>query len=165
MLRALHEQFRNGTIIKTYTLVVHGVWPAGLIRVDTPLTRFIAGNGERRVKADPAGKQSLTGFEVIAKAPQATLLEAELHTGRTHQIRVHACESGHSIVGDEKYASATELESDRSLGIRRLCLHASRVEIPTDTAVMSFESPLPRAFEAAWKKFETAPRSASSTEN
>lgn len=156
MLRALHAQLRSGTLIKTYSLIVHGSWPEGLERVDAPLTRFHTVEGERRVKVDPAGKPSLSEFEVTGRAPAATLLTARLHTGRTHQIRVHARHGGHSIVGDEKYADSEQLAGDRALGIRRLCLHASSVVLEGEAGTRTFEAPLPAAFRAAWRVLETA---------
>jgi 23S rRNA pseudouridine955/2504/2580 synthase len=152
MLRALHDELRTGGLKKTYLLIVHGRWPAQLTSVDTALTKYIAGNGERRVKADPGGKASRTDFRVEAQAGSATLLQATLHTGRTHQIRVHAKTSGHSIVGDEKYATAEELAADQALGVRRLCLHAGHVGIPTEAGLQTFDAPLPEDFQAAWRK-------------
>ena len=94
------------------------------------------------------------GPDAIGWSPfDATLLRAELHTGRPHQIRVHAQGAGHSVVGDEKYASEKELAADRGLRIQRLCLHAQYLRIATSEGVQAFESPLPRDFKAAWNKF------------
>jgi 23S rRNA pseudouridine955/2504/2580 synthase len=155
-LRQLHERFRDGTLTKTYTLIAHGAWPEKQRPIALPLTKYLTHSGERRVRTDPQGKPSKTTFRIQAQAPGggATLLSAELHTGRTHQIRVHACATGHSIFGDEKYASPAELAADRGLGIQRLCLHASRVGIPDGDSLQTFECPLPAAFSAAWKTLE-----------
>ena len=153
MLRSLHEQFRNGTVEKSYQLIVHGRWPRQRVRIDDPLEKFQVPGGERRVRGSPDGKPSLTTFEIVDRADNATLLRAELHTGRTHQIRVHAQGAGHSVVGDEKYASEKELAADRGLRIQRLCLHAQYLRIATSEGVQAFESPLPRDFKAAWNKF------------
>ena len=159
VLRNLHEQIRNGSLIKTYSLIVHGHWSTDLVRIDSSLTRYVTAGGERRVRVDPNGKPCLTEFEVEAHAGNATLLKAVLHTGRTHQIRVHASSSGHSIVADEKYASPAELEADRALGIRSLCLHAARIEIPGEDGIVAFEAPLPATFTAAWRTFVDPERS------
>ena len=153
-LRKLHEQFRTGTLTKTYTLIAHGTWPRKELQINMPLTRYVTSSGERRVRTDPAGKPSRTTFRILAHGSGATLLSAQLHTGRTHQIRVHACATGHSISGDEKYASPEELAADRVLGIQRLCLHAARLEIPDGDSSRVFECPLPAAFVAAWQIFE-----------
>ncbi len=149
VLRELHQRLRDGDLEKSYALIVRGRWPAELTRVDVPLTRFVTASGERRVRGDrETGKASLTTFQVQAHASGATLLQAVLHTGRTHQIRVHCQLSGHAILGDEKYASEAELAADRAMGVRRLCLHASRIVIPGEGV---FEAPLPREFTSAWR--------------
>jgi 23S rRNA pseudouridine955/2504/2580 synthase len=163
-LRQLHAHIRAGRLVKVYTLMVHGSWPEGLRRVDAPLRRYVAASGERRVRVDPRGKPSLTEFEVLARAPGATLLTALLHTGRTHQIRVHAASKAHSLVGDEKYATPAELEGDRDRGIGRLCLHASRVEIPAGDGPTVFEAPLPEDMQTAWIAW-TGPESRSRSGN
>lgn len=154
VLRELHALIRAGDVHKHYRLIVHGIWPRHLVRVDRPLTRFVTASGERRVRPDDAGKPSLTSFQLAAQAATASLLTAQLHTGRTHQIRVHCQLVGHSILGDEKYASAEELEADQKLGVRRLCLHASRIEIPWSRSARVFQAPLPADFEAVWRRLE-----------
>jgi len=151
ILRTLHEHLRAGRVSKRYTLIAHGRWPAGLTRVDLPLYKYVTASGERRVKADHTGKPSLTDFAVRAYAERATLLDADLHTGRTHQIRVHARDSGHSVVGDQKYATDEELAFAAGIGIKRLCLHAGCFAFPLAEGVASFESPLPAEFKAAWR--------------
>lgn len=159
-LRGLHEQIRAGSLGKSYLAIVHGRWPDTLSRVDASLTRYVSGNGERRVRVDPAGKSCLTVFGVEARARDATLLNAELHTGRTHQIRVHCQAAGHSIMGDEKYASDAEQALDRSLNVGRLCLHAARISIPGTDGAETYAAPLPADFRAVWDQL-----SRSGTEN
>ncbi len=155
-LRALHSQLREGAIDKFYRLIVHGLWPRTVGEVDAPLEKYLAGGGERRVRVSDAGRESRTTFTVEAHAPEATLLTAELHTGRTHQIRVHTRHVGHSIVGDEKYATTAELEADRRLPAQRLALHAARIVLPaTDAGPESvFEAPTPADFERLWRFFD-----------
>ena len=154
-LRELHARMREGSVGKSYRLIVHGHWPVSLVQMDVPLKRFVSASGERRVRGDAvAGKASLTTFDVVAHAATATLLNAELHTGRTHQIRVHCRIAGHSLVGDEKYAEDADLSADRALGIRRLCLHASRLTVPDEGGERVFEAPLPEDFRDAWSLFE-----------
>jgi len=150
-LRELHALIRAGSLNKTYRLIVHGHWPVDLDRVEAPLTRYVTISGERRVRGDQQGKPSLTTFQLDEHAAAASLLTARLHTGRTHQIRVHCRLAGFSIVGDEKYASVEELAADRALGIHRLCLHASRIEIPWSRPAQVVEAPLPVDFQRAWQ--------------
>lgn len=155
-LRMLHEHIRAGRLGKTYRVIVRGRWPDRLTEVNAALTRFVTGSGERRVRVDPDGKPSLTGFTVQARAGVATLLSAELHTGRTHQIRVHCLAAGHSIVGDEKYTTTEERQWDLARNADRLCLHAAEIRIPGagDTEARVFEAPLPVGFQAIWHRLE-----------
>ncbi|MEM8767472.1 MAG: RluA family pseudouridine synthase [Pseudomonadota bacterium] len=154
-LRSLHRQLREGAIDKFYWLIAHGSWPAELTEVDAPLEKYVAGGGERRVRVSDAGRASRTTFSVEAHADNATLLSAELHTGRTHQIRVHARHVGHSLVGDAKYATAAEQEADRGHAVNRLALHAFRIVLPAAEATPErcFEAPLPADFERLWHSF------------
>ncbi len=149
MLRRLHEQIRDGALDKRYQMIVRGVWPTSLQQIDAPLHKFVTGSGERRVKVSPEGKPSRTGFEVLSGAPQATLLAATLHTGRTHQLRVHCLHAGHGILGDDKYASEPERVADKAAGIQRLCLHADRIVLTDGSA---FDAPLPADFQRIWER-------------
>jgi len=76
------------------------------------------------VRVDPQGKEAVTGFRLLESYPGASLLEAELKTGRTHQIRVHAAHAGHPLAGDDKYGDAGFNRQMRALGLKRLFLHA-----------------------------------------
>lgn len=148
-LRRLHEQIRAGALDKQYRMIVRGVWPDGLERVDVPLHKYVTASGERRVKVSDEGKQSLTSFAVISGGASATLLKAMLHTGRTHQLRVHCLHTGHGILGDEKYRSDAEELEDRAAGVTRLCLHAERIVLPDD---ITFEAPVPADFQQIWQR-------------
>jgi 23S rRNA pseudouridine955/2504/2580 synthase len=154
MLRALHEQMREGAIGKHYQVIVRGHWPDTLRRVDAPLHKYVAASGERRVRVGDEGKPSLTTFAVGAHAAEASLISAELHTGRTHQIRVHCQLSGHGVLGDDKYATDDEREWDRSHQVGRLCLHAGRIVLPDGGG--TFEAPLPPDFQRIWQRLERA---------
>lgn len=125
-LRALHQALREGAVAKTYLALVAGDWGAAG-EVATPLRRNVLRSGERIVRADQDGKIALTRFEPLARSPAVTLLLARPVTGRTHQIRVHAAEAGHPIAGDLKYGDPGLNRSLRSLGLRRLFLHAYRL--------------------------------------
>ena len=147
MLRSLHEHIRGGALGKEYRMIVRGNWPATLEKIEAPLHKYVTASGERRVKVSPEGKPSLTSFEVVAGAPDATLLKADLHTGRTHQLRVHCLYAGHGILGDDKYASEADRAADRAKGIQRLCLHAARIVLPDG---MVFTAPIPDDLEEIW---------------
>lgn len=147
-LRSLHEQIRKGGLDKHYQMIVCGIWPASLKTIDAPLQKYVTGSGERRVKVSADGKPSRTGYEVLAGTADATLLGAELHTGRTHQLRVHCLHAGHRILGDAKYGSEAERDRDKTMGILRLCLHAERIVLPGDVV---YEAPIPQDFLRIWQ--------------
>jgi 23S rRNA pseudouridine955/2504/2580 synthase len=127
-LRTLHALLREGAVEKRYLVLVTGQWQLGRKRIDVPLkTRQLQG-GERVVKADPGGKSSATEFRPVQfLGKRATLLEATLETGRTHQIRVHAAHAGHPVAGDDKYGDRESNAALRKLGLARMFLHAQTV--------------------------------------
>ena len=129
---------------KSYLALVQGAWPKGVMTVDVPLKRFLQNNGERIVRVNNEGKQSLTRFEVLESFPQATLVRASPVTGRTHQIRVHALHKGCPLVGDDKYGDTPLNESFREMGSRRLFLHAEKLDLTLpDGKSLSVTAPLP----------------------
>lgn len=126
-LRTLHELLRNGEVEKRYLLLVQGEWRQGQREVRAALKKNLLRGGERLVQIDPGGKDAVTRFRLLESYPGASLLEAELKTGRTHQIRVHAAHAGHPLAGDDKYGDAGFNQQMRALGLKRLFLHAHYV--------------------------------------
>lgn len=126
-LRELHELIRNGKIYKKYVLLSCGYWKNGERIVDAPLLKNQLSSGERIVKVTKNGKASVTVFRPIKTRENISLLEAELKTGRTHQIRVHATHIGYPIVGDEKYGDKIFNHKMSLLGFNRLFLHAKEI--------------------------------------
>lgn len=128
VLKELHELLRSGEIKKTYIALVSGHWPKSLLKVDAPLYKNQLQSGERIVRVQAEGKNSLTEFSVQHYYAESTLVAAMPITGRTHQIRVHAQFAKHPIIGDEKYGDKEINKKMRQLGCRRLFLHASQLE-------------------------------------
>lgn len=126
-LRQLHELIRSGEIFKKYILLVRGQWKNGERIVDAPLLKNQLSSGERIVTVKQAGKESVTIFRSIKVGAEKSLLEAELKTGRTHQIRVHAAHIGYPIAGDEKYGDKVFNGEMKKLGLKRLFLHAKEI--------------------------------------
>ena len=87
-------------------------------------------NGERRVFVDDGGQQALTRILDNQPGKEFSLLTIQLLTGRTHQIRVHCQAEGHEIAGDNKYGDRGFNREMKKLGMKRLMLHASRLELP-----------------------------------
>ena len=142
-LRMLHELLRNGGIEKRYLLLVQGNWSQGPFRIDAALRKNQLRGGERIVQVDPEGKTALTQFRFLEAYPGASLMEAELKTGRTHQIRVHAAHAGHPLAGDDKYGAAEFNRHMRSLGLKRMFLHAHYVAFEDSERGRSIEVSAP----------------------
>lgn len=154
--KALSAAFREQQVKKTYHLVVAGRWPRRLQRVESALRRQPERSGERRVEVAAEGKPALTEFRMLTSFAAATLMEAKPATGRTHQIRVHATESGHPLLGDDKYHNATSLALSKQLGVRRLCLHAAALQFnhPETGATLFVKAPADEAFKAVLARLE-----------
>ncbi|EKE01250.1 MAG: hypothetical protein ACD_21C00185G0001 [uncultured bacterium] len=126
-LRELHQLIRDGKILKKYILLVRGHWDGGERIVSAPLLKNQLSSGERIVTVTQEGKESTTIFQPIRSGANISLLDAELKTGRTHQIRVHATHIGYPIAGDEKYGDKEFNQEMRLLGLKRLFLHAKEM--------------------------------------
>lgn len=123
-LRMLHALLRRGALSKRYLLLAMGDCSSQPRRVDAPLKKNQLRSGERIVRVDPEGKPAVTRFRLLERLRNASYLEAELETGRTHQIRVHAAWSGHPLAGDARYGDTDFNRQMQAAGLKRLFLHA-----------------------------------------
>lgn len=155
VLKEVQAAFRERTVKKKYTLIVQGVWPKKIRVVQHRLLRYSTDWGERRVRVDENGQVARTDFQMLKQASQATLLQAALHTGRTHQIRVHAQSEGHPILGDTKYRRPRNQHSAGS-DFERLCLHASRLVVPLGNSRLDFSVPLEHTMAQIWERMVLA---------
>ncbi|MBF0264659.1 MAG: RluA family pseudouridine synthase [Gammaproteobacteria bacterium] len=144
VLTYLHQQLRDKSTQKYYQALVCGKIQGNSIKVDKPLRKNTLKSGERIVTIDPMGKQAISIFKPIQNYHDLTLVEIKILTGRTHQIRVHAQSIGHELVGDRKYGNFACNQRIKSLGLKRLFLHAKRIEVkmPDDPKSLVFEAPL-----------------------
>jgi 23S rRNA pseudouridine955/2504/2580 synthase len=149
-LVGLHARFRDGEVDKRYLVLVKGRWRDAVRKVELPLGKFVTAASERRVRIEhDGGKMARTIFrrrQVWAEAdPAVSLLEAELHTGRTHQIRVHLTHLGFPLAGDDKYGEFAWNKALAKQGLSRMFLHAWRLAVahPLESRALEFESPLP----------------------
>jgi 23S rRNA pseudouridine955/2504/2580 synthase len=149
-LRRLHGQLREGRIAKHYLLLARGTWKGPDRTISSSLKKDMRTGGEAVVRVDErAGKHAITHFSLRRQFAGCCLLSADLETGRTHQIRVHASHAGFPLAGDEKYGDEAFNLDMRGAGLRRLFLHAERLEIPLESgAVVKVESPLPVELES-----------------
>ena len=149
-LVGLHAQLRNGGVDKRYAVLVRGRWRDEMRRVRLSLHKFSTKEGERRVRVDDAGQDAETIFRRVSTWPQhdppLALLEAELRTGRTHQIRVHLTHLGFPLAGDDKYGDFAWNKELAKQGLKRMFLHAKELTFthPVTGARVRFESALPR---------------------
>ena len=145
-LRTLHALLREGLCDKRYLVLLRGKWDLGQKRIDVPLRTDTRVNGERTVRADASGKPSISEFRPVQFFGKlATLMEVSLHTGRTHQIRVHAAYAGHPVAGDEKYGDQEFNARMQELGLTRMFLHAHSMSFdwPQNGGTFSASAPLP----------------------
>ncbi|MEJ2115909.1 MAG: pseudouridine synthase, partial [Gammaproteobacteria bacterium] len=129
-LNFLHDLLRNNDINnndvqKFYTVLVKGEWRLGEMVVDTPLQS--KGPDSSFNDKINARKEALTIFRPIQNFKNFTLLNAEIKTGRTHQIRRHAAHIKFPVVGDSKYGDFAFNHECRKMGFKRMFLHASEI--------------------------------------
>jgi 23S rRNA pseudouridine955/2504/2580 synthase len=129
-LLEMQGRLQDNSIKKNYLAVVKGHWPVNKTEITHALKRTTLANGERRVHVDPGGQKALTRITQNTPGEEYSVLSIELLTGRTHQIRVHCQAEGHELAGDTKYGDAGFNRLMRKRGIKRLMLHASRLELP-----------------------------------
>jgi len=149
-LRTLHALMRDGLVEKRYLALVKGKWELGKKRIDVPLRTDIRVGGERTVKAHESGKEAASVFKPVQFfGKRATLVEVELETGRTHQIRVHAAHAGYPLAGDEKYGEADFNEKMLELGLKRMFLHAHQLSFTWPDTGVEFNASAPLPAELA----------------
>jgi 23S rRNA pseudouridine1911/1915/1917 synthase len=148
---ALSAQFQERTVTKRYLALVYGRLAASEGRLDKPIGRHPTARVRMAVRPPGQGRPALTLYRVLERFDDATSLEVEIRTGRTHQIRVHLADAGHAIVGDESYGKGRAHEL-RESGLRRRIetlgrhfLHAALLAFdhPRTGRRLEFSSPLP----------------------
>ncbi len=148
-LVGLHAQLREGGFAKRYLVLVRGRWRDEKRRVRLSLHKFATQDGERRVRVEEDGQAAETIFlrrqTWFDHDPPLALLEADLKTGRTHQIRVHLTHLGFPLAGDDKYGDFAWNKVLAKQGLKRMFLHSHSLGFkhPVTGESMAFESPLP----------------------
>ena len=144
-LTALHQMFRSGEIEKRYLVLVKGKWLNQKQSVMLPLHKYVTSSGERRVAVKKGGQVAHTMFSLLKNWQEFSLLEAELKTGRTHQIRAHLAHLGFPILGDGKYGDFALNRKLAIRGLKRMFLHAFKLVVkhPISGEILWLEAPLP----------------------
>src|SRR5215831_9575219 len=153
-LTALHAALREGAVEKRYLVLVRGKWRDAVRNVELALETRVVGEGDRRVRVAAGGRAAHTVFRRVrawpSAAPPLALLDAELKTGRTHQIRVHLTHLGFPLAGDDKYGDFAWNRALAKDGLKRMFLHAHRIRFvhPQDGRELVIASPLPQDLAA-----------------
>lgn len=154
-LRDLHAQLRQGATEKRYLALLCGKWNLGTKRIELALDTDERRSGERHVAVRAHGKKAISTFKPVQFFGNlATLVEVEIDTGKTHQIRVHAAFAGHPVAGDDKYGNRVFNELLQDYGLKRMFLHSSSLGFtrPGTHEPMLASAPLPEELGAVLDK-------------
>ena len=149
----LSEQIKDHKVKKTYIALVRGIVKENEATINMPIGR--SEKDRKKMAVTRKGKEAITHFKVLERYDNYTLLQVNIETGRTHQIRVHLSQIGYPIVGDEVYSNGKN-EWD----VKGQCLHAKSLEFthPITGETMYLEAELPEYFENILKDLEKRKR-------
>jgi 23S rRNA pseudouridine1911/1915/1917 synthase len=147
--RNLSAQFAARTVEKIYLALVAGKLRKKIGSIDAAITRHPV-HRQRMTAISARGRAARTDYRVVAESGQASLLECELHSGRTHQIRVHLQHLGHPVLGDKVYAARLAKDFPRQM------LHAWKLGFrhPRTEEAKKFEAAMPEDFASAMRSLE-----------
>lgn len=149
--RLLQRQFAERTIAKAYLALVCGVPKQPAAVIDSPIGRSTISRTKMSVHHASATRQAKTTYRVLGSSGGVSLLQCDLHTGRTHQLRVHLTAIGHPILGDTTYNNRESEKKTAALAVEGLCLHAWKLSFtsPDGDKKVSVEVPPPDALRRA----------------
>ncbi len=152
---ALSEQFANRVVKKVYHAIVCGEVPREAGEIHAAIARHPTHRKRMAVQDDSDGRAAHTSYRVLEKLKCATYVEVQIHTGRTHQIRVHFQYLSHPVVGDDTYGSTKNkrLKELANYAAPRVLLHAKELSFihPRTQKTLKFSAPLPDDFKQALK--------------
>ena len=145
----MSEQIKNHEVKKTYIALVRGCVKENEATIDMPIGR--SNSDRKKMAVNKNGKNAVTHIKVLKRYDKYTLLEINIETGRTHQIRVHLSHIGFPVIGDYIYSNGKN-----EFGVMGQCLHAKELEFkhPISGAEMKLQAPLPEYFEDILKKLD-----------
>lgn len=146
--RALQEQFSSRTVAKTYLALVFGVPHPSAAVIDAPIGRSAHDRTMMSIISGSRRREARTTYRTLCHVADASVLSCELHTGRTHQIRVHLSSILHPILGDEVYSTPASRKVSLEHGIDILCLHAGKLifRSPQTAEVITVHAEIPADF-------------------
>jgi 23S rRNA pseudouridine1911/1915/1917 synthase len=152
---ALAEQFSNREVKKIYHALVCGEPARDSGEIRAAIARHPTHRKRMAVRDDSDGRAAHTSYRILERLYAATLMEAQIHTGRTHQIRVHFQFIGHPLVGDDTYGAKqnARVKELTNYAAPRVMLHAKNLSFihPRTKKPVNFEAPLPADFKQALK--------------
>jgi 23S rRNA pseudouridine1911/1915/1917 synthase len=155
----LAEQFRSRQVAKTYVALLHGRLRLESGRIELPVSRDLRRRA-RMTARRREGRPARTDWRVLQRLDGFTLIEADLHTGRTHQLRVHFSALGHPVVGDTLYGAPRQVRAGAVLlpQLGRNFLHAARIGFlhPSRNTPMEVRAPLPAELVEFFRAAATA---------
>ena len=156
VLTALHDRFRKGRIEKRYLALVRGRWQELERHVTLALHKYLTAEGERRVSVSREGKAAHSIVRLLARWENFSLVEVELETGRTHQIRVHLAHLGFPLCGDDKYGDFSLNRTLQKQGLGRMFLHAAKLalENPGTGSSLKLAAALPDELQAFLRRLD-----------
>lgn len=148
-LTVLHDMMREGRVHKRYLTLVAGRWLNLQQHIKLALHKYLTEDGERRVSVSRDGKPAHSIVRLVRRWQTCSLVEVELKTGRTHQIRVHLSHSGFPLFGDDKYGDFALNKQLEKAGLKRMFLHAAKLAFrhPLTDQEIELASPLPAELE------------------
>jgi 23S rRNA pseudouridine955/2504/2580 synthase len=153
ILTQLHYLIRDNGVTKRYLALVDGAWE-GKDRVVETLLQNGKQGGRRAVKVNDDGRVAVSHFRPLKRYDSATLMQIDIETGRTHQIRVQSAHLGHPVIGDSKYGNHELNRVWKKQGLSRMFLHASELafQLPVSGRKYHCKAPLDEELEAALNK-------------
>lgn len=154
MLTGIQHLLKHGGTDKHYWILVRGEWRGKQRKVSAPLLRT-SGQSARSL-VDAAGKEAVSMFRPVRTYVLASLLDANIRTGRMHQIRAHAAHIGWPVAGDDKYGDFEFNRKMRDLGLKRLFLHAHSIRFNLLSRRYELEAPLDADLSAVLERVARA---------
>ncbi len=148
---SLSGQFKERTVGKTYIALVAGIVKHARGKIIAPIGRDLSDRKKMALTREDSGKEAISRYEVVRQYDDLALVKVRIHSGRTHQIRVHMSSIGHPVAGDGVYGNLKVNSAlERQCGLKRQFLHAAELEFthPVSGKRINLTSNLPEDLAA-----------------
>jgi 23S rRNA pseudouridine1911/1915/1917 synthase len=143
---ALQKQFKDRSVKKIYLAIVAGTPDEKKATIDAPIGRSLVNRLKMSLFKTSTSRNAVTTYEVLSESDEASLLQCDIHTGRTHQIRVHLSSIGHPILGDEKYGTEKSQILSKQYDVDAPLLHAHELQFtsPEQSGTLEISAHIPQ---------------------